>query len=195
MPGNRIMGRAIFENIFSRSAAVLSGCRILEISAGGRSVIRHRRMIVLCSCRIFMSSSIFELTLAPRISMSDRNGQTVDHFVPSTPGRCSLLCCWLSIHEHLLTCGPCLRVSGFRMAGGVIFWRLFGKQVRKVYISFIFMLASGPSRRTAFLAAIWLCVAPLAGMSANGLLRFVAGGYDCRFPRESLFTGGRLYGP
>src|SRR5580700_10555376 len=90
----------------------------------------------------------FEHTLAPHFHFGEETH--VEHFVPQRAG----ISAWL---------------------GGVIFLAIALHKIPEGFTVASLMLASGQSRRTAFLAAIWLGVATVTGVLLMGLLHSQVG--------------------
>jgi len=109
----------------------------------------------------------FEHTLAPHFHFGEETH--VEHFVPNHAGISALL--GLSIHTFFdgVAIASGFLVSGW--LGGVIFLAIVLHKIPEGFTVASLMLASGQSRRTAFLAAIWLGVATVAGWGSG------AGGY------------------
>jgi ZIP family zinc transporter/zinc and cadmium transporter len=91
-----------------------------------------------------------------------------EHFVPGHAGISALL--GLSIHTFFdgVAIASGFLVSGW--LGGVIFLAIALHKIPEGFTVASLMLASGQSRRTALLAAIWLGVATVAGVLLMGLL-------------------------
>jgi len=113
----------------------------------------------------------FEHTLAPHFHFGEETHP--EHFVPEHAGISALL--GLSIHTFFdgVAIASGFLVSGW--LGGVIFLAIFLHKIPEGFTVASLMIASGQSRRTAFLAAIWLGVATVAGILLMGLLRSQVG--------------------
>src|SRR5580698_4365728 len=109
----------------------------------------------------------FEHTLAPHFHFGEETH--IEHFVPDHAGISALL--GLSIHTFFdgVAIASGFLVSGW--LGGVIFLAIFLHKIPEGFTVASLMLASGQSRRTAFLAAIWLGVATVAGVGLMFALR------------------------
>ncbi len=110
----------------------------------------------------------FEHTLAPHFHFGEETH--VEHFVPEHAGISALL--GLSIHTFFdgVAIASGFLVSGW--LGGVIFLAIVLHKIPEGFTVASLMLASGQSRRTGFLAAIWLGVATVAGILPDGLAAF-----------------------
>jgi zinc and cadmium transporter len=108
----------------------------------------------------------FEHTLAPHFHFGEETH--VEHFVPEHAGISALL--GLSIHTFFdgVAIASGFLVSGW--LGGVIFVAIFLHKIPEGFTVASLMLASGQSRRTAVLAAIWLGVATVTGVLLMGLV-------------------------
>lgn len=108
----------------------------------------------------------FEHTLAPHFHFGEETH--VEHFVPDHAGISALL--GLSIHTFFdgVAIASGFLVSGW--LGWIIFVAIALHKIPEGFTVATLMLASGQSRRTALLAAIWLGVATVAGVLLMGLL-------------------------
>jgi zinc and cadmium transporter len=108
----------------------------------------------------------FEHTLAPHFHFGEETH--VEHFVPDHAGISALL--GLSIHTFFdgVAIASGFLVSGW--LGGIIFMAIALHKIPEGFTVASLMLASGQSRRTGLLAAIWLGVATVAGILLMGLL-------------------------
>ena len=108
----------------------------------------------------------FEHTLAPHFHFGEETH--VEHFVPNHAGISALL--GLSIHTFFdgVAIASGFLVSGW--LGWIIFVAIALHKIPEGFTVASLMLASGQSRRTALLAAIWLGVATVAGVLLMGLL-------------------------
>ena len=108
----------------------------------------------------------FEHTLAPHFHFGEETHP--EHFVPDHAGISALL--GLSIHTFFdgVAIASGFLVSGW--LGGVIFLAIFLHKIPEGFTVASLMIATGKSRQTAFLAAIWLGVATVAGILLMGLL-------------------------
>ncbi len=108
----------------------------------------------------------FEHNLAPHFHFGEETH--VEEFVPGHAGISALL--GLSIHTFFdgVAIASGFLVSGW--LGGVIFLAIVLHKIPEGFTVASLMLASGQSRRTALLAAIWLGVATVAGVFLMGLL-------------------------
>lgn len=113
----------------------------------------------------------FEHTLAPHFHFGEETHP--EHFVPEHAGISALL--GLSIHTFFdgVAIASGFLVSGW--LGGVIFLAIFLHKIPEGFTVSSLMLASGQSKRTAFLAAILLGAATVAGIVLMGLLRSAVG--------------------
>jgi zinc and cadmium transporter len=113
----------------------------------------------------------FEHTLAPHFHFGEETH--VEHFVPEHAGISALL--GLSIHTFFdgVAIASGFLVSGW--LGGVVFLAIVLHKIPEGFTVASLMLASGQSRRTALLAAIWLGVATVAGVLLMGLLHSQVG--------------------
>src|SRR5271169_5757778 len=108
----------------------------------------------------------FEHNLAPHFHFGEETH--VHEFAPGHAGVSALL--GLSIHTFFdgVAIASGFLVSGW--LGGVIFLAIALLKIPEGFTVASLMLASGQSRRTALLAAIWLGVATVAGVLLMGLL-------------------------
>ncbi len=113
----------------------------------------------------------FEHTLAPHFHFGEETH--VEHFVPHHAGISALL--GLSIHTFFdgVAIASGFLVSGW--LGGIIFLAVFLHKIPEGFTVASLMLATGQSRRTAFLAAIWLGLATVAGILLMGVLHSQVG--------------------
>ena len=126
--------------------------------AGNRASFRARGGYVI--------GHFFEHTLAPHFHFGEETH--VEHFVPDHAGISALL--GLSIHTFFdgVAIASGFLVSGW--LGWIIFVAIALHKIPEGFTVATLMLASGQSRRTALLAAIWLGVATVAGVLLMGLL-------------------------
>src|SRR5271169_6261762 len=127
----------------------------------------------------------FEHTLAPHFHFGEETH--VEHFVPNHAGISALL--GLSIHTFFdgVAIASGFLVSGW--LGGVIFLAIVLHKIPEGFSVASLMLASGQSRRTAFLASIWLGVATFAGVLRMSWLRYEVV-YSLRISAGSTLYGG-----
>src|SRR5271167_504851 len=113
----------------------------------------------------------FEHTLAPHFHFGEETH--VEHFIPDHAGISALL--GLSIHTFFdgVAIASGFLVSGW--LGGVIFLAIVLHKIPEGFTVASLMLASGQSRRTALLAAIWLGIATVTGVLLMGLLHSQVG--------------------
>src|ERR1700722_15519881 len=109
----------------------------------------------------------FEHTLAPHFHFGEETH--VEHFVPDHAGISALL--GLSIHTFFdgVAIASGFLVSGW--LGGIIFLAIFLHKVPEGFTVASLMLASGQSRRAAFVSSAILGAATMAGMGLMFVLR------------------------
>lgn len=113
----------------------------------------------------------FEHTLAPHFHFGEETH--VEEFVPGHAGISALL--GLSIHTFFdgVAIASGFLVSGW--LGWIIFVAIFLHKIPEGFTVATLMIASGQCRRTAFLAAIWLGIATVAGILLMGAIHSQVG--------------------
>ena len=175
---NILGGMAILQREWSRQylkyflalgAGFMLAASILEILPESVSLAGNRAYFLALVGYFIVH--FFEHTLAPHFHFGEETH--VEHFVPDHAGISALL--GLSIHTFFdgVAIASGFLVSGW--LGWIIFVAIALHKIPEGFTVATLMLASGQSRRTALLAAIWLGVATVAGVLLMGLLHSQVG--------------------
>src|SRR5258707_8457474 len=165
----RQWSRQYLKYFLALGAGFMLAAAILEILPESVALSGNRAyFLVLVG---FFIVHFFEHNLAPHFHFGEETH--VEEFVPGHAGISALL--GLSIHTFFdgVAIASGFLVSGW--LGGVIFLAIFLHKIPEGFTVASLMLASGQSRRTALLAAIWLGVATVSGVLLMGLLHSQVG--------------------
>ena len=161
---HREWSRQYLKYFLALGAGFMLAASVLEILP--ESVTMTGNLAYVLALGGYLIVHFFEHTLAPHFHFGEETH--IEHFVPDHAGISALL--GLSIHTFFdgVAIASGFLVSGW--LGWVIFLAIFLHKIPEGFTVASLMLASGQSRRTALLAAIWLGVATIAGVLLMGLL-------------------------
>jgi zinc and cadmium transporter len=161
---HREWSRQYLKNFLALGAGFMLAASILEVLPESVALAGNRAyFLVLVG---YFIVHFFEHTLSPHFHFGEETH--VEHFVPHHAGISALL--GLSIHTFFdgVAIASGFLVSGW--LGWIIFLAIALHKIPEGFTVATLMLASGQSRRTALLAAIWLGIATVAGVLLMGLL-------------------------
>jgi ZIP family zinc transporter/zinc and cadmium transporter len=166
---HREWSRQYLKYFLALGAGFMLAASVLEILP--ESVTMTGNLAYVLALGGYLIVHFFEHTLAPHFHFGEETH--VEHFVPDHAGISALL--GLSIHTFFdgVAIASGFLVSGW--LGWVIFLAIFLHKIPEGFTVASLMLASGQSRHTALLAAIWLGVATVAGVLLMGLLHSQVG--------------------
>jgi zinc and cadmium transporter len=166
---HREWSRQYLKYFLALGAGFMLAASVLEILP--ESVTMTGSLAYILALGGYLIVHFFEHTLAPHFHFGEETH--VEHFVPDHAGISALL--GLSIHTFFdgVAIASGFLVSG--LLGWVIFLAIFLHKIPEGFTVASLMLASGQSRHTAFLAAIWLGVATVAGILLMGVLHSQVG--------------------
>jgi ZIP family zinc transporter/zinc and cadmium transporter len=162
---HREWSRQYLKYFLALGAGFMLAAAILEILPESVALSGHRAYILALVGYFIVH--FFEHTLAPHFHFGEETH--TEHFVPGHAGISALL--GLSIHTFFdgVAIASGFLVSGW--LGAIIFLAIFLHKIPEGFTVASLMLATGQSRHTALLGAIWLGVATVAGVLLMGLLR------------------------
>jgi len=161
---HREWSREYLKYFLALGAGFMLAASVLEILPES-VVLAGNRAYVLALLGFFLVH-FFEHTLAPHFHFGEETH--VEEFVPHHAGISALL--GLSIHTFFdgVAIASGFLVSGW--LGWIIFVAIFLHKIPEGFTVATLMIASGQNRRTAFLAAIWLGFATVAGILLMGAI-------------------------